>query len=73
VAIPPNPTAPSVDSGRLLLSAKEVAELCGLGRHAALELMHRAGAVVIGRRVRVRPADLDAYFVATRTHGEFDR
>lgn len=45
----------------LLLDAQDVARLCRVDRHQALLLMHAAGSVRLGRRVRVRPADLDAY------------
>lgn len=44
----------------LLFDARDVAKKCRCNRHRALELMHEAGAVRLGRSVRVRPADLDA-------------
>jgi hypothetical protein len=45
----------------LLWGLREVMAATGLGRDAAYALMHRAGAVRIGCRLRVRPQDLEAY------------
>jgi hypothetical protein len=53
----------------MLLDAKQVAASCGVDRHEALRLMHAAGAVILGRRVRVRPQDLDDYLSRIRKKG----
>jgi hypothetical protein len=51
---------------RLLLGVKDVQEQCGIGRDAALALMHLAGPVKLSRRLLCRPADLDRVFEQLR-------
>jgi hypothetical protein len=34
---------------------------CKVGKNAAYEIMHRAGAIKLGRGLRLRPQDLEAY------------
>jgi hypothetical protein len=42
-----------------LVDTKAVMWLASCGRHAARDLMYRAGAVKLGRSLRVRVEDLD--------------
>jgi hypothetical protein len=50
----------------LLFDAKDVMRECRVNRHAALELMYRAGAIKLGRSVRVMPEDLRAYLASQK-------
>ena len=49
-----------------LIGVEEVRRTCGVGRDHALQLMHAAGPVRIGRRLLVRPDDLDAHLAQLR-------
>jgi len=52
-----------------LLSLEQVRATCGgIGRDLGLRIMAEVGVVHLGRRVFVRPADLDAYL--EKLHGE---
>jgi hypothetical protein len=51
---------PSASRGHaLLLTCADVQELAQVGRHAALRLIHSAGAVRIGGSLRCRRQDLE--------------
>ncbi len=50
-----------------LLNLDQVREACGgIGRDLALQVMHAAGVVHLGRRIFVRPEDLDRYLEEQR-------
>lgn len=49
-----------------LLGVEDVRRTCGVGRDLALQLMHEVGPVRIGRRLLVRPEDLDAHLSGLR-------
>lgn len=57
---------PSMPFKPRLLGVEEVRRTCGLGRDLALQLMHEVGPVRIGRRLLVRPEDLDAHLAQLR-------
>ncbi|MGA7911230.1 MAG: hypothetical protein WCC30_06750 [Candidatus Dormiibacterota bacterium] len=59
-------TAVATDDDLLLLTVADVMRRCQIGKLAALELIHSAGPVRLGRSLRVRPADLDAEFSRRR-------
>jgi hypothetical protein len=70
VASPPNVAAPT-ETDLLLWTTTDVVRLCQVNKHAAVELIHAAGAIRIGRRsLRVRPADLEALLDRRRARGE---
>jgi hypothetical protein len=61
---------PLVLKPRLLLGVKDVQEQTGLGRDAVLVLMRRAGPIrAAGRRLLVRPADLERVFEELKEDG----
>ncbi len=52
-----------------LLTVKDVARLCQINRHAARQLVERAGRIPLGRSVRCRPEDLDRVLEELREGG----
>ena len=56
-----------------LLSLEQVRATCGgIGRDLALRIMAEVGVVHLGRRVFVRPEDLDAYLARLKEGGPPD-
>jgi hypothetical protein len=53
----------------LLLSVKDVKRKCDCGKQRALELIHAAGMIRLGRRVYVRPSTLDEYLAGLEQRG----
>lgn len=51
---------------RLLLTHRDVMQLLQVDRDRAYACMHEAGAVRIGRRLRLRPEDLKDYLQRLR-------
>jgi hypothetical protein len=50
-----------------LLGVEDVRRACGgIGRDLAFQLMHEVGPVYLGRRLFVRPDDLDAHIAQLR-------
>lgn len=52
-----------------LLTVKDIARECQVGRDRAFELMRAAGAIKLGRSLRCRPDDLDAVLDRLREEG----
>lgn len=64
------PMAEQLSVRARLLNLEQVREVCGhVGRDLALETMHAAGVTRLGRRIFVRPSDLDAYLERKKEEG----
>lgn len=52
-----------------LFDADDVVRICKVGKNAAYEIMHRAGAIKLGRGLRLRPQDLENYLAGLAASG----